>query len=58
MDSKQPWNHTQQCDYCKAHDIPADFHYVTGQTGCRHFRGGKSSAKAGKRWPKLELATN
>lgn len=53
-ENKQPWNHTQQCQSCQEAETPPDFYYTNGQSGCRHYRGGKSAAKAGKYWPKLE----
>lgn len=54
MANKQPWNHTQTCDYCASQELGADYHYKNGRSGCRHFRGGKSASDRGHSWPKLE----
>lgn len=54
MRNKQSWNHTRTCDYCSTHEQMADQHYANGQSGCRHYRGGKTASDSGKRWPKLE----
>lgn len=54
LNKKQPWNHTKQCDYCAEHTELVDVVYTNGQSGCRHFRGGKSAADRGQSWPALE----
>ena len=54
MQQKQPWNHTRTCDYCASQSIPPDSFYKNGQSGCRHYRGGKSASDRGHHWPKLE----
>jgi hypothetical protein len=53
-ESKQPWNHTQLCDYCAANSVMPDVRYSNGKVGCRHYRGGKSASDSGRHWPKLE----
>lgn len=53
-ESKQPWNHTQQCTSCQEAEAPPDVHYKNGMSGCRHYRGGKSAKKNGRHWPHLE----
>jgi len=54
--SKQPWNHTQQCNSCQESETPPDHVYQNGASGCRHYRGGKSAFKRGLSWPQLAAA--
>ena len=52
--SKQPWNHTRTCDYCASQSQGPQVFYKNGNSGCEHYRGGKTASKAGRSWPKLE----
>ena len=52
--AKQPWNHTKTCDYCASQSSGPTAFYKNGNSGCQHYRGGKTAFKAGRSWPKLE----
>jgi hypothetical protein len=55
MAKRKKWNHTQMCTSCQQAEAAPDFVYRNGQSGCKHYRGGKTATKQGKRYSSLEV---